>query len=173
MDRAQAPQARHASREEQTRRKWAGNWVSTGQGEGQREPGNLFGSQPPRIQRPSVGRDPLRERVMGRFGEVAAQQDNPSRYGAGSYVQGGPGNVTQGLASRNLPQSVASMHSAMSAAKSLPNGLDPRTPDRAPPGPGGGSLSGTRWGSPAGGLFGSGLLGRALVPSTTTSEVKP
>ncbi|MCL7941224.1 hypothetical protein M8009_13100 [Halomonas sp. ATCH28] len=167
MDDAANPQ-RHASQDQQTRRKWMGNWVSTGQGEGRREPGTMFGSQPPRQMPPDVDREQLRDTAMAHFQNVADRERGP--FGPDTKMDLS-GNVTQALAASSLPQSVATLRSAQAMTDSLGGGtLDFRTPDRAQPqapglaGPrGGGFLSGTRWGrSPAGGLFGSGLLGRAF-----------
>ena len=126
MDDAANPR-RHASREEQTRRKWAGNWVSSGDGEGRREPGTMFGSQPPRQNPPEVNEGKLRDTLMSHFQNAADQEDGP--FGPDSRLDFS-GNLTQALAASSLPQSVASQRSAQAASDSLAASNTTPHPDR-------------------------------------------
>lgn len=173
---------RHASQEQQTRRKWMGNWVSTGDGEGEREPGTLFGSQPPRQATPEVGEGKLRDTLMGHFQNVADQEDGP--FGPDSRLSL-DGNLSQALSASGLSQSVASLRSAQAMSDSLGGGaLDFRDPDRAQPSAPGSDGIGSV-GDFGGGFFGrvagrtldalnQGMAdaGRATTPSSTQQAAR-
>lgn len=115
MDRAEAPRERHASREQQTRRRWMGNWVSTGQGEGRREPGKMFGQQPPRPKMPSL--NPSQRQGLVKTAMERGTQ--PAGFGGGGYFAGRSGNTTHGMSDSNLSARLGSLYSTQAAKQSL------------------------------------------------------
>ena len=108
-----------SSEAEQQRRARMGNWVQTGEAEGQREHGGWNATQPPRPERMSIT-DELRDRLIQRMQQQRlAGPRQPAGFGAGGYFAGNSGNLSHSLAASNANARIGSLYSAEQAASSL------------------------------------------------------
>lgn len=109
MQRAKHPTV-HRSQSEQARRRWGGSWVSNGQVPGTRAPTQTHAQ---RLTPSGPNGGELIEAMTARFNQRAQATDQPSAYGAGGYFTGNAAGASQGLASLDSAQSIASLRSAL------------------------------------------------------------
>lgn len=100
----------HRSQSEQARRRWGGSWVSHGQAPGSRMRATTHSQ---RLKPAGPGLRGLAEPMTARFDQRAQATEQPAGYGAGGYFAGDAAGASQGLASLNSAQSIASLRSAL------------------------------------------------------------
>ena len=114
MQRAKNPPL-HRSQSEKARRRWGGSWVSHGHGMGHRAP-TLASA--PRLKPLGPDGSELAEALSARFNQRAQATDHPSAFAGGGFFAGDSAGVSQGLASLDSAQSIASLRSALGLGSS-------------------------------------------------------